>query len=41
MNGKEFKEMCRLLKVYPVVVTEETVDKVSSFCSGKRQMTAQ
>ena len=27
--------MCRQLKVFPVVVSEETVDKVTLFCAAK------
>ena len=36
MNTAEFKDMCRQLKVFPVVVSEETVDKVTLFCAAKR-----
>ena len=36
MTINEFKEMCRQLKVFPVVVSEETVDKVTLFCAAKR-----
>ena len=36
MSVNEFKEMCRQLKVFPVVVSEETVDKVTLFCAAKR-----
>lgn len=36
MNTHEFKEMCRQLKVFPVVVSEETIDKVTLFCAAKR-----
>ena len=36
MTVNEFKEMCRQLKVFPVVVSEETVDKVTLFCAAKR-----
>ena len=28
--------MCKQLKVFPVVVTEETADKVTVFCANKR-----
>lgn len=33
MSSGEFKEMCRKLKVFPVVVSEETIDKVMQFCA--------
>jgi len=36
MTAPEFKEMCKQLKVFPVVVTEETADKVTVFCANKR-----
>lgn len=36
MKGHEFKDMCKQLKVFPVVVSEETVDKVTLFCAAKR-----
>ena len=36
MSAQEFKEMCKQLKVFPVVVTEETADKVTVFCANKR-----
>ena len=36
MSQHEFKEMCRQLKIFPVVVSEETVDKVTLFCAAKR-----
>ena len=36
LNTTEFKEMCRQMKVFPVVVSEETVDKVTLFCAAKR-----
>ena len=28
--------MCRQLKIFPVVVSEETIDKVTLFCAAKR-----
>lgn len=35
MTVSEFKEMCRQLKVFPIVVTEETADKITVFCAKK------
>ena len=29
--------MCRQLKVFPVVVSEETADKITVFCAKKSQ----
>lgn len=37
MSSAEFKEMCRSLKVFPVVVSEETIDKVTVFCANKQR----
>ena len=36
MSHKDFKQMCHQMKVYPVVVSEEIVDKVIGFCANKR-----
>ena len=36
MSQNEFKDMCRQLKIFPVVVSEETIDKVTLFCAAKR-----
>ena len=36
MSQHEFKDMCRQLKIFPVVVSEETIDKVTLFCAAKR-----
>ena len=41
MNTVEFKEMCRVLKIFPVVVAEEIVDKVTVFSAAKRSNTQQ
>ena len=35
ISATDFKTMCRILKVFPVVVSEETVDKVIEFCVKK------
>ena len=37
MSAPEFKDMCRQLKVFPVVVSEETADKITVFCAKKSQ----
>ena len=36
MSHHDFKKLCQQLKVYPVVVTEESVEKVIKFCATKR-----
>jgi len=35
LSTSGFKEMSKTLKIYPVVVTEETIDKVIVFCAKK------
>ena len=35
ISAADFKTMSRILKVFPVVVSEETVDKVIEFCVKK------
>ena len=35
MTAQGFKEMCRQLKIFPVVVSQETAEKVTVFCAKK------
>ena len=35
MSIPDFKTMCKALKIYPVVVNEEAIDKVTVFCAKK------